>query len=214
MKKKNILIMSGVILLLGLALAALWGRVPSLYISLEVVSAVLFTVAYFFGTVGTESNFQSFGVCVAAVGVPAALLALIVRAEDYYGYSGGKLTAAAFLCGGIIFVMAWLSRHETGPLRAALGVNMLPAFFGAAGLSRFISYVNDLGRFSINLRVELCFSGVILLLFALGVFIGANRSKLASANTYLALAIWAGVFGGLLWAGGHFDKKLVPILFR
>ncbi|MBR6102142.1 MAG: hypothetical protein IKP95_06930 [Ruminococcus sp.] len=214
MNKKNKYIMLGVILLLSLTIAALWGRVSSLYLSLETCSAVLFTVAYFFSAEGGGTKLDMLALSVAAVGCPAVLTTLIIREDKYFGYAGGMITSAAMVCGGIIFLFALLSRHETGPLRAALGINMLPAFFGAASLNRLIPYFNDMGSMTFNFKDKLCFDGVLFAVFAIGVFIGANRKELASANTYLALLIWSAVFGGILWAGSHWDKALVPVLFK
>ncbi|MBR1393619.1 MAG: hypothetical protein IJ561_07265 [Ruminococcus sp.] len=209
---RRMLIMLGVMLLLGVTLAALDGRISSLYFSLETISAVLFTVSYFFGADVSENKTENFFSAVGAVGVPVALWTLILRSGDYFGYTGEKITMAAFFCGGVIFAFSLLTRHQTGPLRAAFGRNMLPAFFGAAAFARLIPYIKDAG-FVLNFKDKLCFDGVLLLIFAIGVFIGANRKLLAKGEAYVALLVWVGVFAGLLFAGSQLDKSLMPILF-
>lgn len=206
--------MAGVILLLGMMLAALWGRVSSLYISLETCSMVLFTVSYFFGAQLSENNMERFFSSVGAVGIPITLLVVITRSGSYFGYSGGVFTLAAFVCGGIIFALALLSNHSGGPLRAALGANFLPVFFGAASFDRLRIYFRDMGGFTLSFHDKLCFDGVLFFIFAIGVLIGANRSKLFSWNNLLAILIWVGVFAALLGFASYFDTPLMPIVFH
>lgn len=213
LKNKSTLVMIGVILLLGALLAALDGRISPLYFSLESVSAVLFTVSYFFGADISRNKTENFFTSVGAVGVPVAMWALIVRSGNYFGYKGEKIVMAAFFCGGVIFAFSLLTRHQTGPLRAAFGRNLLPAFFGAAAFARLIPYINDVG-FVFNFKDKLCFDGVLLLIFAVTIFIGANRKYLAKGDAYIALLVWVGVFAALLIIGSKLDKSLMPILFR
>lgn len=213
-KHAKIIIMLGTMLILGLAMAALWGRVSSKVFSIETAAMVLFSVSFIFGADVSENSAQGIFTSVAAVGIPVLLTCIIVRAGNYFGYSAGKIVSAAFVCGAIIAAFVLLTRHETGPLRAALGRCMLSSFFLMAGLSRLIPFFRSMGGFRIDMGSKLCFDGVLFVVFAIVVFIVGNRGHFSDLNTYLALVIWCGAFAAILWAGGHFDKKLIPILFR
>ena len=85
---------------------------------------------------------------------------------------------------------------------------MLPAFFAVAGVHRLVKYFKDLDSFTISFKDNLCVHGLLFVLFALGVFIGANRSKLVQLESYIAAAVWGGVFTVL-----HLlDFLTVPVL--
>lgn len=210
--RKN-LIMLVIIAMIGFAFAALDGRVSNTYFCLETVSGITLAAAYFFGADVCENAFSDFVFSILGVAGPAFIWAVCVRKGEYFGYPTGKFIAGALVCGGIIYLMTLLTRHEVGPLRAALGRNMLPAFFAAASVHRF-AFLFSLGKsFELKLTDPFCFTAVFFAVMALVMFIAANRSNLASANAYLALAMWGGVFAAVLLIGKWLEKDLVPILF-
>lgn len=212
-KYRKHLIMLGITALLGFAFAALDGRVSSTYFCLETVSAVTFAAAYLFGADLAENAFSDFVFSMVGTAGPAVIWAACVRKGEYFGYTTGKFIGGALVCGGIIYLMTLLTRHEVGPLRAALGRNMLPAFFAAAAAHRFAFLYRISNSFELKLTDTFCFTAIFLAVMALVMFIAANRSQLASANTYLAAAMWGGVFAVILLIGKWLEKDLVPILF-
>ncbi len=209
MKKHARLIASIVTgIFLGLACAACDGRVDSVWFSLETAAMVLFTVIYFFGEGESGNTFESCLTSLILSFLPGLLWVVILRSKSYFGYSGGRLIGGSMVCGLFIFLCILLSRHEVGPLRAAFGRNMLPAFFAVAGVHRLVKYFKDLDSFTISFKDNLCLHGLLFVLFALGVFIGANRSKLIKLESYIAAAVWGGVFTVL-----HLlDFLTVPVL--
>ena len=178
----------------GLALAACDGRVSSVWFALETAAMVILTSVYFFGIGESGNTLQSCITSFICAFVPIILWVVIVREKTYFGYSSGKLIGGSLVCALVLFLCIILTRHETGPLRAAFGRNLLPAFFGAAGLIRLIKYFKDLESFTISFKDKLCVHGLLFMLFAIGVFIAANRSKLARLESYIAVAVWGGAF--------------------
>lgn len=212
-KYRKDLIMLGIAALIGFAFAAMDGRVSETYFCLETASAVCFAAAYIFAADVCENNLSSFGFSFVGTALPVMIWQTVVRSGEYFGYPTGKLLGAAFFCGGVIFLMAMLSRHEVGPLRAALGRNMLPAFFGAAAVHRFSVYYDMAGSFTLTLSDPTCFAAIFLAAMAVVMFFAANRSCLAKPDTYLAAAMWGGVFAAVLLTGKWLEKELLPILF-
>ena len=202
-----------IITMLGFAFAALDGRISSTYFCLETVSGLTLAAAYFFGADVCENAFSDFVFSVLGVAGPAVIWAACVRKGEYFGYPTGKFIGGALVCGGIVYLMTLLTRHEVGPLRAALGRNMLPAFFCAASVHRFAFLFSLSKSFELRLTDPFCFSAFFFAALALVMFIAANRSNLASANSYLAAAMWGGVFAAVLIIGKWLEKDLVPILF-
>ncbi len=180
--------------LTGLALAACDGRVSGVWCALETAAMILLTAEYFLASGDSGNSIESTLACIITSFLPPLLWTLIVSSKEYFGYSRTHIICGSTVCGMIMLVFGLLSRHQTGPLRAAFGRNMLPAFFGVAGVHRLITYFKDMGSFTISFKDELCVHGLLFVLFALGVFIGANRSKLAKLDAYIALAVWIGVF--------------------
>lgn len=209
MKKYARLITAAAVgIFLGFVFAACDGRVSSVWFALETAAMVIFTLVYFFGEGESGNTFQSCLTSLILTFFPGFIWAVIVRKDSYFGYSAGKLVGGTMVCGLILFLCIWLSRHEVGPLRAAFGRNMLPAFFAVAGVHRLISYFKDLDSFTISFRDVLCVHGFLFIFFAIGVMIGANRSKMAKLETYIAAAVWGGVFAVL-----HIlDFITVPVL--
>lgn len=195
-------------IVLGFAFAACDGRVSSVWFALETTAMVIFTAVYFFGEGASGNTLQSCLTSLILTFVPGLIWVLIVRSKTYFGYSSGKLIGGAMVCGLFIFLCILLTRHQTGPLRAAFGRNMLPAFFAVSGMVRLIAYFKDLESFTISFNDTLCVHGLLFMLFALGVMIGANRSDLAKLETYIAAAVWGGVFTGLQ----VLDFITVPVL--
>ena len=209
MKKYARLISAAAVgLFLGFVFAACDGRVSSVWFALETAAMVILTLVYFFGEGDSGNTFQSCLTSLILTFLPGFMWAVIVRKGSYFGYSSGKLIGGAMVAGLAVFLCVWLSRHEVGPLRAAFGRNMLPAFFAVAGIHRLISYFKDLDSFTVSFKDTLCVHGFLFILFAVGVMIGANRSKLASLESYIAAAVWGGVFTVL-----HIlDFLTVPVL--
>ncbi|MBR6873524.1 MAG: hypothetical protein IKN17_08485 [Ruminococcus sp.] len=207
-KYSKMIAVLGTCIVFGLALAACDGRLNSIWFSLEIISMILLTACYFFTASAAENTMQSFAAALICSAVPMLLWFIIVRNDSYLGYSGGKLFAGSLICGGIMFLCGILSRYQIGPLRAALGRNMLPAFFCVAGLVRLIKYFDHLKSFTISFNDSLCVHGLFFVIFAFGVFIGANRSLLVKLDAYIAAAIWGGVFTVL-----HIIEQIhIPIL--
>ncbi|MBR4555403.1 MAG: hypothetical protein IKO27_07400 [Ruminococcus sp.] len=207
-RNRNLIIMLGLSLTIGFLLAACDGRINGIWFSLETVSMLLLTLSYFFGAEVSENILEDFIATFAVMGIPTAIWVIFVKNDYYFGYTGGKIVGGALVMGGIMFAATALTRHQTGPLRAALGANLLPAFFGVAGTHRLISYFKDAGKFRIDFNDKLCVHGLLFCVFAIGVLIGANRKKLAKGEPYIAVAIWTGLFAVL-----HLiDAVNVPIL--
>ena len=207
-KNRRIFIVLGICIALGFVLAACDGRLSSVWFSLETVSMVLLTGCYFCSADVAENRFSSLSVCLFFSLIPTLIWTLVVRNDSYFGYSAGKIIGGALICGGIIFLCSLLTRHETGPLRAAFGRNLLPAFFGVAGVHRLISYFKDMKSFTLSAKDELCVHGILFVVLSIGVFIGANRSRLAKLDAYIALAALCGVFTVL-----HVIEQIhIPIL--
>ena len=195
-------------IVLGLVLAACDGRVSSVWFALETAAMVILTAVYFFGAGESGNTLQSCITSFICSFVPIIIWIVIVRTKSYFGYSSGRLIGGSLVCGLAIFLCLILTRHETGPLRAAFGRNMLPAFFAVAGMHRLIKYFKDLDSFTISFKDDLCVHGLLFMLFALGVLIAANRSNLSKLETYIAFAAWCGAFTLL-----HiFDYVTVPVL--
>ncbi len=190
----RIAVSAGVGIVLGLALAACDGRVGPVWFAIETAAMIYLTALYFLAC-GEKGNwFQSLLICVVGAFMPVLLWRIIVRSNSYFGYTGTKIMGGALVCGLVIFGCCCLVRHQTGPLRAAFGRNLLPAFFGVAAAIRLIKYFGDIGSFTVSFKDSLCVHGLFFALFALGVFIGANRSLLSKLESWIAAALWTGVF--------------------
>ena len=197
--KNHIRLISALItgIVIGLICAACDGRVSGVWFALETAAMVLFTVIYFFGEGESGNTLESCLTSLILSFVPGTVWMIIVRSGSYFGYSGGKLIVGTSVCGLFIFLCVLLTRHEIGPLRAAFGRNMLPAFFFFSVMHRLIKYFKDLDSFTLSIKDDLCVHGLLFMIFAVGVMIGANRSKLACFETYIAVAVWGGVFTAL-----------------
>ena len=195
-------------LLLGFAFAACDGRVSGVWFSLETAAMLVFTLVYFLAEGESGNTLLSCLTSLILTFLPVLIWTVVLRSGNYFGYSSGKIIMGSTVCGIIIFLCVALSRHEVGPLRAAFGRNMLPAFFAVAGVHRLIKYFKDLDSFTISFKDDLCVHGFLFVFFAVGVMIGANSSKLAKLETYIAVAVWAGAFTAL-----HIiDAVTVPVL--
>lgn len=210
-KYSKVIIMLITTLLLGALCSALHGRASTSWFNRYTISAVLFTVAYFFGADLSENNTQTLVTSVLAVGVPAAMMRLIIDSEYFFGYTKMRFTGGAFVFGGIICAACFLTKNN-GPLRAALGRCFVPAFLAAEAVNRLIYFRNSYGSW-FDLGEYSCKLAVFLLVLALAVFILANREKLFKGDAYVALVIWGVVFAVLIFAGRKIEPLHIPILF-